>query len=490
MDKKCRIWALVLFAFLTCPGMGQQVEAAQTQMTEVTAEITDLSKAFRVILKGATKEFIAGYVVDEAFLMWVSVNYGDEAIVTLAGRVLDEETSADTWYEVTGESIHVLWLKFCQDTGFYGYQLENVYWKECADEKETVISFTGDFNFAEDWCTTEYMKTQPGGIYDCFSKELLEIMNQSDILVMNNEFTYTDSKEAVWGKDYVFRAEPEMAELLSVFGADAVTLANNHVFDYGEQGLSDTLVHLTEYGMPYLGAGENIKEASKILYFVANGRKIAMVNATEIERTTQYTREASDTYNGVLKTQNTGRMVSVIEEAKKRSDYVIVVVHWGTEGALYPDNSQRYLTEQFVEAGADAIIGGHPHRLQGASYVKGVPVAYSLGNFWFSDAALYTTVAQIVIREDGSLRLKYLPCIQKDLTTSLITDQAEKEEFNRYLAAISSDVWIDQEGNVYDKYAETDVDVQSMLDADTCTTELRGYMDNEGNAIDIVGNLK
>ena len=65
-----------------------------------------------------------------------------------------------------------------------------------------------------------------------------------------------------------------------------------------------------------------------------------------------------------------------------------------------------------------------------------------------------------------------------------------KEEFYRYLAAVSSDVWIDREGNVYDKYTGADINVQSMFDADTCTTELRGYRDNEGNAIDIVGNLK
>lgn len=179
-----------------------------------------------------------------------------------------------------------------------------------------------------------------------------------------------------------------------------------------------------------------------------------------------------------------------MQQSKRRYDYVIAVVHWGTEGALYPDTSQRYLAEKFAEAGADVIIGGHPHRIQGAGYVKGVPVAYSLGNFWFSDSVLYTTVAQVIIGEDGSLRLRYQPCIQKDLTTSLITDEAEKEEFNRYLAAISSDVWIDPEGNVYDKYAETEENVQLMLDADICTTELRGYMDNEGNAIVLVGNLR
>lgn len=490
MDKKCRIGALMLLVFLECLGMGQQVEAAQTQMREEAAELTDLSEAFDVILRGATKEFIAGYVVDEAFLMWLGANYGEETVLALAGRVLDGELAPEGWYEVTGESIHVLWLKFCRDTGFYSYQLENVYWKECAAEQETVISFAGDFNLAEDWCTTEYMEAQPDGIYGCFSEELLELMNRSDIMVMNNEFTYTDCREALPGKAYVFRAEPEMAKLLSVFGTDAVTLANNHVFDYGETGLSDTLVYLKENGIPYSGAGETMEEAAKILYFVANGKKIALVSATEIERSTQYTREATDTHNGVLKTLNPRRFVSVIQEAKEHSDYVIAVAHWGTEGALYPDASQRYLAGKFAEAGADVIIGGHPHRLQGAGYVEGVPVAYSLGNFWFSDSVLYTTVAQVIIGEDGSLRLRYQPCIQKDLTTSLITDEAEKEEFNHYLAAISSDVWIDPEGNVYDKYAETEVNVQLMLDSDTCTTELRGYMDKEGNAIDIVGNLR
>lgn len=138
MNKKCRIGALMLPVFLGCPGMGQQVAAAQTQMREEAAEFTDLSEAFNVILRGATKEFIAGYVLDEAFLMWLGANYGEETVFALAGRVLDGELVAEGWYEATGETIHVLWLKFCRDTGFYSYQLENVYWKECAAEQETV----------------------------------------------------------------------------------------------------------------------------------------------------------------------------------------------------------------------------------------------------------------------------------------------------------------------------------------------------------------
>lgn len=465
-------------------------KAGVTQMAAQQAYRNDLSEAFRVILEGATKEFIAGYVIDESFLMWLDAVYGDEKIIELASRVLDSETDVDTWYEVLGSSIHVLWLEYCGSTGFQNYLLNDVYRKECASGEETVISFAGDFNFADGWCTTEYMEKQPNGIYDCFSENLLDAMNASDILLMNNEFTYTDYTVPLAGKDYTFRAEPGAAELLSVFGTDAVTLANNHVFDFGEIGLSDTMKCLAQNEIPYLGAGENREEASRILYFVANGRKIAFVSATEIERSKKYTREATETQSGVLKTLDVNKFLPVIEQAKEISDYVVAVVHWGTEGTLYPDSSQKRLAQQIVGAGADAIIGGHPHRLQGASFVNGAPVAYSIGNFWFSDGTLYTTLAQIVISADGELQLRYLPCIQEELRTRLITDAAEQEDFYHYLASISQDVGIDARGNVYDKSAPDYPEGQILYDSDTSTTGISGYTDNEGNAIDIVGNLR
>lgn len=467
-------------------------DADATQMTEELPQIRDLTEAFEVILQGATKEFIAGYVIDQAFLMWLDAQYGDDFIIDLAYCVLDGEMDVAFWYEKTGASMHVLWLRFCQDSGFQNYRLDNVYWQETASPAEAVFSFTGDFNFAEGWYTTEYMKAQPGGIGDCFSANLLEEMQKSDVLIMNNEFAYAKEGRgaAVPGKAYTFRAEPETVELLKVFGADAVTLANNHVYDYGEVGLLDTLSCLEEAGMPYLGAGKDIDEASKILYYVVNGRKVAIVSATQIERTTQYTREATETSCGVFKTLHPERFLQVIKQAKANSDYVIAVVHWGTEGNLMPENSQRELARKYVEAGVDVIIGGHPHRLQGINYIEGVPVAYSLGNFWFSNGTLYTTLAQVVISEDGSLGIRFLPCVQKKLVTSLLTGEEEQAGFYQYLAAISSGIGVDAEGNIYDKTAEDYPAEKIAYDSEVCTTEIRGVMDNEGNAIDIVGNLK
>lgn len=463
-----------------------------TQVAEEATQMQDLTEAFDVILKGATKEFIAGYAVDDTFLMWLEAQYGADLIIDLAYCVLDGEMSPDVWYEKTGNSMHVLWLQFCRDSGFQKYQLDHVYWQETADPSQVVLSFTGDFNFAKGWYTTEYMESQPNGLADCFSEDLLEQMRGSDILIMNNEFAYMEEHqaEALPGKAYTFRAEPETVELLEEFGVDGVTLANNHVYDYGERGLLDTMQYLNEAEIPYVGAGENIEEASKILYYVANGKKIAIVSATQIERSTLYTREATQTDAGVLKTLDPERFLQVIEQADANSDYVIALVHWGTEGTLFSEESQRILANQYANAGVDAIIGAHPHRLQGVAYYSGVPTAYSLGNFWFSNGTLYTTLAQVIIEEDGSLQMRFVPCVQENMVTRMLTDQEEKDGFYHYLASISSDIGIDEEGNVYDKSAEDYPADMVRYDSETSTTPIRGTSDNEGNAIDIVGNLK
>ena len=465
----------------------QEQEAA-----EELPPLTDMTQVFDVILQGVTKEFIAGYRIDDTFLMWLDAQYGDELLIELAYHVLDDEMDVGLWYELTGNSMHVLWLRFCQDIGYQVDWLDNVCWQETADAGEAVFAFTGDFNFADDWYTMEHLKSQPNGLLDCFSEELLKEMRASDVLIMNNEFAYSKKgrSQPLAGKAYTFRADPETVELLELFGTDAVMLANNHVYDYGKTGFLDTLSTLNGAGMPYVGAGENIDEASQALYYIVNGRKVAIVSATQIERSASYTREATRTEPGVLKTLNPTRFLQIIAEAKAQSDYVIALVHWGTEGNLYSEESQRKLAAQYVDAGADAIIGGHPHRLQGVGYMRGVPVAYSLGNFWFSTGTLYTTVAQVIIGEDGALQLKFLPCVQRELVTSLLTDEEEQGDFYRYLAAISMDAGVDAQGNIYDRASEDYPVDQILYDSDTATTDIRGVLDNEGNAIDIVGNRR
>ena len=352
------------------------------------------------------------------------------------------------WYELTGNSIQVLWVLYCRDAGYQSDTLQNVYFKECASEDEIVLDFTGDINLSEGWATTKYMDSQKNEIFDCFSSDLIMEMQKADIMMINNEYTYSTGGTAIPGKAYTFRAQPSRVEVLKQLGVDIVSVANNHVYDYGAEALVDTLETLENAEIPYVGAGRNLKEAKKIVYFIANGKKIAIVSATQIERSYNYTKEATKDTPGVLKTLNPDKFVEVIKEARKNSDYVIVYPHWGTEGTNVYGSDQEALAKTFAEAGADVIIGGHTHCLQGFSYVDGVPVLYSLGNFWFNSSRLETGMAQVRIQKDGELKLRFLPCMQENTKTRLLTEGSERTEVLDFMRRLSDGVEIDEDGYV------------------------------------------
>ena len=253
-----------------------------------------------------------------------------------------------------------------------------------------------------------------------------------------------------------FRGNPDNAKFLSDLGVDIVSLANNHVYDYGDEGIMDTLATLDSIGMPYVGAGKNLSEAMKPVYFIAGGRKIALVSATQIERSYNYTKEATETTPGVLKTLNPEKFISVISDAKKSADIVIVIVHWGTEGNSYYGHDQVDLAKKFISAGADAIIGGHTHCLQGIEILDGVPIYYSLGNYWFSStmnmpAPYDTGLAEIKINKDGSITPSFVPCHFSNGVTSLVTEKSEKDALFSKLEELSNTIEIDENGVIKKK---------------------------------------
>jgi len=284
------------------------------------------------------------------------------------------------------------------------------------------------------------------------NQTLLEELNSADIFMVNNEFPYSNGGTPLAGKTFAFRAKPETAKNLTEMGADIVSLANNHAFDHGEQALLDTFDTLDEIDVPYVGAGKNIDEACKPFYFVAGGMKIAYVSATQIERTTTPdTKEATASSAGVLRTLDPTKFLAVIEEAEANADLTVVYVHWGSENVYEVEGSQRDLATRYANAGADLIIGDHSHCLQGFEYVQGVPVVYSLGNFWFNSKNLDTCVVQAVAAEGKIESVRFIPCCQHDCRT----DMYEKgdSEYSRILGVmqyLSYDVSIDEDGFVTD----------------------------------------
>lgn len=500
---------------------------------------TDLTETFDTILNYATKTTCQGCSIDESFLLWLDARYGDAAVIDIAYELSQGNSKPEVWYDNTGESIRVLWLRYCRDLSYSTYMLDNVVWlddinavdvdtdKNVITDKTITIDLVGDINLADDWYTME-AAAQKGGVSDCISENAQSELASADISVVNNEFVYEDGETPLAGKTYTFGAATENVKLLKIFSADLVTLANNHVYDYGEAGLISTLDTLDDAEILYVGAGRNLAEASAIKYFVVKGRKIAFVSATEIEKFAKYTKEATENSPGVIKTIDTSLFCSVIAEAKANADYVVACVHWGIEGKNDFESEQRRMAEDYVKAGADVVIGGHPHRLQGVEFIEDTPVAYSLGNFWFSTGTIYTTIAQIRIDESGELSLYMIPCIQQNLTTSILTEEAEIDDFYKYVADVSYGVGIDADGRFYNSFevikdesvnentnfdysnagklnysnAADKIMTESNITDDNITEDIFKYrsgtayavhsdlVDLEGRPIDIVGNLQ
>ena len=148
---------------------------------------------------------------------------------------------------------------------------------------------------------------------------------------------------------------------------------------------------------------------------------------------------------------DTAMMNDIIEEASGQCDYLIAYVHWGTENAKYYEAYQTKIAQEFFDSGADAIIGSHPHVLQGIGYVDGKPVVYSLGDFWFNGKTKYTTIVNLEVTIDGMARLSVLPCIQEGYETHYISDEAGQSAFYDYLRILSPEAMIADDGIVTEK---------------------------------------
>lgn len=305
----------------------------------------------------------------------------------------------------------------------------------------------GDILFDDHYAITGPVRAD-GDISKGVLPEVIERMQAADVMMLNNEFAYSNRGTPLEGKQFTFRARPETVSYLTDMGVDIVSLANNHAYDYGPDALTDTLDTLREAEIPYVGAGRNIDEARKPVYYIVGDLKIAFVSATQIERLdTPDTKEATADSPGVFRCWNGDKLLETVQEADRNSDFVVVYVHWGTENQAELDWAQLKQAPELVGAGADLIIGDHPHCLQPIGVIRGVPVIYSMGNFWFNSKTLDTGLVEVVIDESGIVSYQFIPCLQSGCRTALL-EGAEKERVLGYLRSISEGVQIDADGFV------------------------------------------
>lgn len=217
------------------------------------------------------------------------------------------------------------------------------------------------------------MRRDPQAVYG----DLLPVLRGSDLRVVNCECALTGSRKSVWKSGAVFKGLPAHVAGLTSVPFDVACLANNHVFDHGFRGFYETLSVLRRNGVRTVGAGMTYEEAVAPLTLTLKGRRVTVVNFSEGEDLT-----ASRGGPGVCGWE-IDRLAGLIREAKKRGDFVIAVGHAGLEYTPFPPPYVVAAFRALSEAGADCVVGHHPHVPQGLEVRRGRLIAYSLGNFVF-----------------------------------------------------------------------------------------------------------
>lgn len=189
-------------------------------------------------------------------------------------------------------------------------------------------------------------------------------------------YKYSDDAEVcVW-------SHPKDLEILKDLNVGLVSLANNHMGDFGESGLTSVINELDRLGIKHCGAGANFKEASKPVVIECEGKEYAFLGMCQKdEKFLGKVKYATDSSWGVMGLNENA--IHTIEICKQKYDFVYVIAHWGLEFKWIPEDSVRKLARDIIDAGADAIFGGHPHHIQPMDFYKGKPIYYSLGNSVF-----------------------------------------------------------------------------------------------------------
>ena len=226
-----------------------------------------------------------------------------------------------------------------------------------------------------------------------------EIFEGSDLVVGNLECALTDGGIPIPGK-CTLRGSPHWAEVLKSAGVGVVTLANNHVMDYGWAGLLHTTAALDRAGIRYVGAGRNRRDACAPLILTVSGRRIAFLARSAVIVTAPTYAGEDEPGIAFLDREET---VAAIRSSRATADLVVLLIHWGVEEYSYPSATQRSMARAFVDAGADVILGHHPHVLQGMEQYGAGLIAYSLGNFLFDEFEWWCASGHERVRQFSAL---------------------------------------------------------------------------------------
>lgn len=305
-------------------------------------------------------------------------------------------------------------------------------------DQQAVLLFAGDILLSQH-VLNAYQ--QAGGIHGVLDEGYRNYIDAADSFIANQEFPFSERGSAAADKEFTFRLAPEKVSLFQEMKLDIVTLANNHALDYGREALADTLATLDQAGIAHVGAGNDLDAAKAPVIKELNGIKVGVLGATRVIPVADW--RANRYTGGMLVTYDPAELLEAITELRKDCDYLVVYVHWGIERSITPETYQRDLGQQYIDAGADLVVGSHPHVLQGIEYYQGKPIVYSLGNFVFGSSIPQTAMLQVELkREDNgtAATLSLIPGTSAAGHTRTISEAGQVNAFYQQLEGLSPGV--------------------------------------------------
>ncbi len=261
--------------------------------------------------------------------------------------------------------------------------------------------------------------------------DTLPILQGADRFAVNLECALTTYDGAIKKHGPNLKADPACADALKAMGVTDVMLSNNHVFDFGIQGLRDTMANLDRVGIPYTGVGENDTDSRKIYYIEQEGKKLAIVNVCEHEYTYALPdRMGANPFDPFLTMHD-------IREAKKNADFVIAIYHGGKEMCRYPSPRLLRLCHEMAECGADVVLTQHSHCIGCYEQYEGSHIVYGQGNFnfvWERNDPEWSTSLIVELDITDKIDIKFYPTYMTKTGIDLAKGELEKEIMDGFAA--------------------------------------------------------
>lgn len=284
------------------------------------------------------------------------------------------------------------------------------------------------------------LEENPDGYNAAFS-DVVNILKNGDVTFANFEAPITNSLHSLYKKNkIILKCSPASIDAVKAAGFDALSLANNHMMDYYDTGMYDTIALLNKYGIGHSGAGGNLDEARKPLIIEENGVKIGFISYTDMA----YMYLGNPNINYAAGDDRAGvaprKMELILEDLEKlqsQVDISAVSLHWGVEETFKITPEMVEFAHRLMDNGADIILGHHPHQFQGIEIYKGKPIIYSMGNFIFDQndpENMETFILEIDYEKDVLTGLSAIPVRIMDKS------RAVKQNANEAIELLSREI--------------------------------------------------